>query len=281
MKTFALVVAASLGSAMAVATPPANFEFSWQLRIDDQPVSSFNAVVPRNHLQIVDLPGEMKLELAAPRGADTQTYIRLLKSEGSGYRILHEGHTGSPDSSDSRRTFAYLICGDDRQYMSPAPAVMPTCESIRMGNLDEVPVADAGLQCRVSMGKQSNDALLTILPSDGHFVFAANGPGFVDRDGALGIKVGWERLVAGSLVIGGRRLDGDAAPARAYMNRGYGEIGFQPSYLVFPTPGCWEITGRIDDHALRFVVYVEKVGKGPAWQYEGLPNDGFWYQTTL
>jgi hypothetical protein len=64
------------------------------------------------------------------------------------------------------------------------------------------------------------------------------------------------------------------------MNPGYGNKGFQPIYLVFPTPGCWEITGRLGAQSLTFVVQVEKIGKGPEWQYE-LPNDGFWCQTTL
>jgi hypothetical protein len=136
--------------------------------------------------------------------------------------------------------------------------------------------------CRVSRGSQANDALRALgVPLDGRIVFRPGGPGFVDRDGALGIKFPWERLVAGSLTVGGHRLDGDAAPARAYMNRGYGNTGFLPTYLVFPTPGCWEITGRIGEQPLTFVVYVEKIGNGPDWQYEGLPNDGFWYQTML
>jgi len=141
------------------------------------------------------------------------------------------------------------------------------------------PIGGKRAECRISTGKQSNDALRIVAP--GRFTFAPGGSGFVDRDGALGIKFGWERLVAGSLIVGGRRLDGDAEPARAYMNRGYGEIGFQPTYLVFPTAGCWEITGRLGDRSLTFVVYVEKIGRGPDWQYEGLPNDGFWYQTAL
>jgi hypothetical protein len=135
--------------------------------------------------------------------------------------------------------------------------------------------------CEVSKGRQRNDALLTILPADGKVVFRPGGPGFVDRDGALGIKWGWVRLIAGELIVGGRRLDADASPARSYMNSGYGNINFQATYLVFPSPGCWEITGRIRDRSLTFVVQVEKEGNGPYWKYEGLPPGGFWYQTTL
>ncbi len=135
--------------------------------------------------------------------------------------------------------------------------------------------------CEVSKGAQRNDALQVIgLPEDGKFMFGP-GFGFVDRDGALGTKVGWVRRIPGELIVGGRRLDADAPPARAYMNSGYGNKGFQASYLVFPSPGCWEITGRISDRSLTFVVQVEKEGNGPDWKYEGLPPGGFWYQTTL
>jgi hypothetical protein len=33
-------------------------------------------------------------------------------------------------------------------------------------------------------------------------------------------------------------------------------IGFQATSLVFPTPGCWEVTGRIGDKSLAFVIAV-------------------------
>jgi hypothetical protein len=127
-------------------------------------------------------------------------------------------------------------------------------------------------------GIQGNEALTAVLPRGGKFVFAPGGAGFVDRDGALGIKFAFDRLIAGQLSVGGRRLDGDAGRARAHMSNGYGDIGFQPVYLVFPTPGCWEITGRVGEAKLTFVLLVEKVGDGPAWKFEGL--DRGWRQTT-
>jgi hypothetical protein len=135
--------------------------------------------------------------------------------------------------------------------------------------------------CEVSKGIQRNDALWAIgLPEDGKLVFRPNF-GFVDGDGALGTKVGWVRRIPGELIVGGRRLDADAPPARAYMNSGYGNRGFQATYLLFPSPGCWAITGRIGDRSLTFVLQVEKEGNGPDRKYEGLPPGGFWYQTTL
>ena len=120
-------------------------------------------------------------------------------------------------------------------------------------------------------GTYRNESLEAILPAGGKFIFKPGGSGFVDHDGALGIKVGWERLAHGQLSVGGRRLDGQAAPARAYIPDGYGDIGFQPIYLVFPAPGCWEITGRLGAMTLTFIVLVEKEGDGPAWQFQGVP----------
>jgi len=135
--------------------------------------------------------------------------------------------------------------------------------------------------CAVSKGPQRNDALSTNVPLDGKVLFRAGGAGFIDTDGALGMKWPWVRRIAGDLIVGGRRLDGDAPPARSYMNFGYGNRGFQATYLVFPSPGCWEITGRLGDRSLTFVVRVVAEEGGPYWRYEGLPPGGFWYQTTL
>ena len=105
-----------------------------------------------------------------------------------------------------------------------------------------------------------NDFLQAGVPPDGKFVFKPGGAGFVDRDGALGIKFGWNRLVPGRLQVGGRRLDGDE--------------GFQPTYQVFPTPGCWEITGGVGEARLSFIVFVERIGAGPDWRFQG-PHRGW------
>jgi hypothetical protein len=85
-------------------------------------------------------------------------------------------------------------------------------------------------------------------------------PDHVNPDGSLGgMKWPWWRGVPGSLVIEGRRLDATAAPLRADIPDGYGDRGFIPSGLIFPTPGCWEVTGRVADASLTFVVQVVPV----------------------
>ena len=146
----------------------------------------------------------------------------------------------------------------------------------------------AAVACSAALAEQSQDSASTCpvtRPEGGllenasltvglfvKYLFRPGGPGFVDSDGALGIKVLWTRKVRGQLQVGGKRLDAAAPPARAYMHD-YGETGIQPSYLLFPTPGCWQITGRVGEAKLTFVVLVEKVGEGPAWRMNG-PNRG-------
>jgi hypothetical protein len=118
-----------------------------------------------------------------------------------------------------------------------------------------------------------NDSLAFVLPPNGTFVFRPGGPGFVDADGALGIKVGGEFRKRGTLLLSGRRLDGAAAPARAYIPRSYDNyVGGMSLYLVFPTPGCWEITGTLAGERLAFIVNVQKIGDGPPGRMSGPPS---------
>jgi hypothetical protein len=58
------------------------------------------------------------------------------------------------------------------------------------------------------------------------------------------------------LSIGGQRLDTSAPPLRAEVSDDYGDQGFVPSSLHFPSEGCWEVTGRLGDASLTFVTFV-------------------------
>ena len=109
-----------------------------------------------------------------------------------------------------------------------------------------------------------NALMSTGLWPDGTVVFKPGGPGFVTGDGALGMKWGWRRGVRGQLRIEGRRLDESAPPLRADIPAGYGDFGFQSSALIFPTPGCWEVTGRVGTASLTFVTLVQRIGVGPS-----------------
>lgn len=121
--------------------------------------------------------------------------------------------------------------------------------------------------CNVTLpnadGWFSNDALRVQLWPDGTVVFKPGGPGSVLKDGSLSMKFPWERKHKGPLRIGGRRLDAPAASLRANIPCCYGEVGFQATSLIFVTPGCWEVTGRVGDARLTFTTRVVEVGGGP------------------
>jgi hypothetical protein len=128
----------------------------------------------------------------------------------------------------------------------------------------------AGFDCPVT---RSNDpsgvyrnGVLEVygLRPNGTVEFKPGGAGFIMRDGALAMKFGWQRLVTGKLMISGQRFDGDAPPLRARIPSGYGEIGFQSTSIVFPTPGCWQVTGQLGSASLMFVTRVVKIGEGPS-----------------
>jgi hypothetical protein len=110
------------------------------------------------------------------------------------------------------------------------------------------------------------------IPPAGTITFRPGGPGFITRGGSLGMKFGWLTAVSGPFTVTGRRLD---APAPAmWADNATGQVvapGFHATALVFPTPGCWEVTGRVGDASLTFAVSVEKVGDGPAWRRDELP----------
>lgn len=83
-------------------------------------------------------------------------------------------------------------------------------------------------------------------------------PKSVESDGSLSTKFGWWRVTPGTLTISGRRLDAPAPPLRADVPECYGSSGFQASGVFFPTAGCWEITGTVDDATLSFVTFVRR-----------------------
>jgi len=83
-------------------------------------------------------------------------------------------------------------------------------------------------------------------------------PDDVEKDGSIGMKWPWWRGVIGRLTVSGNRLDGDASPLTADVPSGYGDSGFQPSGIYFPTPGCWAVTGRAGTARLTFVTLVMK-----------------------
>jgi hypothetical protein len=106
-----------------------------------------------------------------------------------------------------------------------------------------------------------NGALWTTLWPEGRVLIP---PQMVQPDGSLAMKWGWWRGVEGQLTVEGRRLDVLLAPPlRAEIAEGYGDTGFQGGGLIFPSEGCWEVTGKAGDAELTFVVLVVKVDELP------------------
>ena len=109
---------------------------------------------------------------------------------------------------------------------------------------------------------------------NGTVLFKPGGAGFQTRDGFLVMKFGWTLGSAGKLLVTGHRLDGQAPPLRASIGTSVDPPNFKPSYLIFPTPGCWEVNAQIsdvEDSKLTFVTRVVKIGEGPSGRLD--PNN--------
>ena len=102
-----------------------------------------------------------------------------------------------------------------------------------------------------------NDALSTVLFPNGVVEFSPRGPGFVLSDGSLMMKFPWWQKGDAPLEITGRRLDATAPPLRAEIG-GSGDVHMVPTYIIFPTTGCWEVTGKVSEVSLVFITKVVK-----------------------
>lgn len=141
------------------------------------------------------------------------------------------------------------------QFGTSTPAATPfDCPITVPGGKQPPEVANLG-----RMDGFGNDALwaslvmwsekpgIVMVPDDDH----------LQPDGrVIEMKWAWYRYQPGTLEIGGRRLDAPAPPLEAWIPDGYGDRGFQVSGITFPSNGCWEITGRVGERCLTFVVLV-------------------------
>ena len=73
------------------------------------------------------------------------------------------------------------------------------------------------------------------------------------------MKVGWFRPARTKLEVAGRRLDAEAPPLFVETSKSGEEYRhmFQPSIMIFPTGGYWEITAKAAQREARFVVHVK------------------------
>jgi len=116
-------------------------------------------------------------------------------------------------------------------------------------------------QTRETMGGQwyGKRDIWTLLWPDGTVTFGPGRAGTVEADGSMNIKSPWWKgRATGHLSITGRRLDAPAPPLRASIPDGYGPQ-FQATALIFPTEGCWEVTGKAGEASLMFITRVIKL----------------------
>ena len=144
---------------------------------------------------------------------------------------------------------------DGRDSVTPAPGAATT-PATPLSCPVTVPNESTPPGERSSPYHHGNGVLWTSLWPNGDIFITQN---LFDPDGGLGMKFPWWRGVQGQLTIEGRRLDTPAPPLTADVPDGYGHTGFQASGLIFPTDGCWEITGRVDGASLTFVVRVVQI----------------------
>lgn len=141
-------------------------------------------------------------------------------------------------------------------------------------NAQQAAPKDVGGACPVTMpasrvlargGNYGNEFIAVGLWRNGKVVFEPGRSGHVLEDGSLAMKFPWWRHVDGQLVIEGHRLDAPSPQLHSEIPDGYGTSGFQSTALVFPTPGCWEVVGRVGQRQLTFVTEVVKIGAGAPW----------------
>jgi hypothetical protein len=104
-------------------------------------------------------------------------------------------------------------------------------------------------------GWYGNGALWIGVPAGG--VLPAERPYGTPWPSEWGTKFPWWRIIPGQLTVSARRLDGPSAGFHAEIPSGYGPTGFNPSGLIWPSPGCWQVTGSVAGHSLTFVTRVE------------------------
>jgi hypothetical protein len=100
-----------------------------------------------------------------------------------------------------------------------------------------------------------NDAVVTALWPNGVVLVDF---GMIELDGSLGLKWPWWREIRGQLTIEGYAHDDGSMTLSGEVPDGYGDSGFQPSGILFPSEGCWKVTARLEHESLTFVTWVQK-----------------------
>ena len=132
--------------------------------------------------------------------------------------------------------------------------------------------------------EDSASALPTSLPDDDELMWHGEGQLWVElanfthpvdrQDGSLRVKYAWwtsdpsgEALGIGPPIVSAEPLHGGdvvVASFGGYASAGTGEDVFSwwPTTLDFPEPGCWKLTGRLNETTVNAVVEVLEASQG-------------------
>jgi hypothetical protein len=99
-----------------------------------------------------------------------------------------------------------------------------------------------------------NKSVSTWLPRNGVLVFRP-GSNITLEDGSIQTKFLWFKARK-PMSLAGRRLDTTAPPLGVTLAQGTDDGLAQPSSVIFPTPGCWQITSRVGPDSLRFTLWI-------------------------
>jgi hypothetical protein len=158
-----------------------------------------------------------------------------------------------------RLVIAPLVLAATACTVSPAtspvaPNTKPSPSKAARACPATLPAGDhrAGDPAGLGRSGYGNGTLWVGLWPHGHVLARADN---VNRHGEIVMKFPWDRSVSGRLRISGHRIEADAPPLRAPIIDPRPK-GFQPTTLVFPTEGCWQVTGTIRGVSLTFVTKV-------------------------
>ena len=109
-------------------------------------------------------------------------------------------------------------------------------------------------------GWYGNSAIWVGVPIQGVLPAAYTG-GTSQAASQWGTKFPWWPVIPGKLTITARRLDGPSAGFHSQVAEpgSIGKARFIPSGLLWPAPGCWQVTGTVSGRSLTFVAWVRTV----------------------
>lgn len=156
------------------------------------------------------------------------------------------------------------ICTHAQVSASSTPKLVPAPDSCPVTKPGDQPfVPPYGYPKKLSKDSfwYGTDRLWISLPANGAWRLGHYAP----KDPSFRQKIMWWRQglqprtdLRASFKIDGRRLDSDAPPLRS--DPPLGVSGSNPVFIMsginFPTSGCWEVTGRYDQDALTFVIWI-------------------------